>query len=960
MMRLSIAALLVGSTCLLYGTAVSAQDIQGTGSPSSTSKKSASVEGNLEEVVVTGSRLVTNGNSAPTPTTVISADELTDRAPTNIADALNRLPQFSGSVTNSRPSYFIAYTGNAGNYLNLRNLGTNRVLVLFDGVRVPPTVPSASSSGVDVNILPQALVKRVDVVTGGASAVYGSQAVSGVVNYILDKDFTGLKASAQGGVSGHGDAISRKFTVAGGTSLLDGRVHLLGSAEYFNQDGILSTDRPIGRLNAVTVGAGTAALPYTTVSNARAIFFNGNGVIFGGPLTFQQFGPNGTTVPFNPGKPTLPGSFFYQGGDGGAITGVNATAGLKTTQIFSRASLEVTNNLTAYIQGTWSESVTNGSNTCCDARFPGSATALTVFSGNPFLSPATQAALTAANTPAFQVGRVFTEESPGPDKLVTSVYRSVKAGLEGSLGSRWKWDTSLVYGQASTGASIREAQEGPLTAALDSVRAPNGQIVCRVTLTNPNLWPGCVPLNIFGPNTITPQMMAYYMGYSSFGLVNEMSIANANLRGDLLDLWAGPLSAAVGGEYRRESFKQTSNSDPSVPFQTTGLRGLPAGALPFMTTNVAQGEGAQKVKEGYVEALLPLAEDLSWAKEAALDAALRVTNYSTSGTVNTWKVGLNYQPVTDVRLRGTISRDIAAPSLFNLFGGQSLSPQVFVDPHTNTSGIVNLQTGGNPNLKPEVSTTRTAGIVYTPSRIPGLSMSVDYYNISITNAILNSLDTRTAVLQCDASNGTSPLCARIIRPLPFSDHSAANYPTLYINSALNESVVKQAGIDFELGYLMPLSDLNAGWSGDLTFRTLGTVLTKKQEQDAPFLPTLNLKGSSLALTDVGNSTFSGTFSVDYHNGRVKAGIIANGFTGWKQPTQFVYANDSTLPGTIYVNLHGAFTVMGNMEIFGNIDNLFDKDPPVAAGNILPGLQIPSNRQYDIIGRYFTVGVRFRM
>jgi len=906
----------------------------------------------LSEVIVTGSRLVLDGAAAPSPTTVLSANELERRAPTNIPDALNQLPQFSGSNTNSRPTGFVPSTAVAGNYLNLRNLGTNRLLILFDGARVPPTsqiASSATSGGVDVNVLPQALVERVEVVTGGASAAYGSQAVSGVVNYVLNKRFTGLKASAQSGLSDYRDAESKKFTIAAGTSLLDDRMHLEGSAEYFEIAGLLNEDRPLGRLHMGTAGTGLSpASPLTTLPNVNIPFFNGNGVIVGSPLNGQQFGPGGVLVPFNPGTPTGT-TGANVGGDGGVAVGASATAALRTRQVFGRASFELTPNVNIYTQGIWASSENTSSAGCCDVRIPFSPLGATIFSGNAFLNPAAQGVLTATNTPSFQLGRSLLEEPPGPTDG-NPKYGNIKVGGDGTLGSSWRWDVAFNYGKAVNKVSRREASTAKFAAALDAVRAPNGQIVCRVTLTNPGLWSGCVPLNLFGPNTVTPQMMNYFAALSRFEIVNKMSIYDANLRGDVLQLWAGPLSVAIGGEYRREELAQTSNSDPN--FLRTGVRGIPGGALMFSQTNVGPAVGVVKVKEAYAEGLLPLAKDAPWAKSANLNAAVRVTDYNTSGTAGTWKVGLSYEPINDLRLRALVSRDIAAPSLFNLFSGPQSNFQIVLDPHTNIAAGMTTQTVGNPSLQPEKATTYTTGLVYSPSPVPGLTASVDYYYILIKDAILTTVPPGTALSECEVTQGNSPFCADIVRPLPFSDHSPANFPTSYTDKPLNLSTIRQAGIDFETSYATHLSRFVSNWSGDLSIRMLGTYLTKFEQQNTPVSSAVDYRGMAE------NPTFRGTVSADYSNGPATVGMTAYGFNSWKVDRRLIFANYGTQPAVVYCNARGTYDIGKSAELFMNVDNVFNKTP--SPHNVtIPGFQFPVSRLYDITGRYFTAGIRLK-
>jgi outer membrane cobalamin receptor len=268
----------------------------------------------VEEVVVTGSRIVRDGFQAPTPVTTLAADDLAAKAPTNIPDALNQLPQFRGSASNSRSVTWNTNSPNQGNYLNLRNLGTTRSLILLDGVRVPPT---SFAGGVDINTLPQALVQRVDVVTGGASAAYGSDAVVGVVNFVLDKAFTGVKANIQAGTSRYADGNSYKVSVAGGTPFLDGRGHIEGSVEAFKQEPIHTFARENGSKFIMRAGRSVNGVQYThTYEGVRFSNITHGGYILSGPLAGFEFLPGGSVQRMAVGEDIR--SSAYRLGGGGA------------------------------------------------------------------------------------------------------------------------------------------------------------------------------------------------------------------------------------------------------------------------------------------------------------------------------------------------------------------------------------------------------------------------------------------------------------------------------------------------------------------------------------------------------------------------------------------------------------------------------------------------------------------
>ena len=308
----------------------------------------AQADGPLEEVKVTGSRVISNGNDSPTPVTVVTTDQIQAVQPSRLADNLNDLPVFSGSrgqTSNPDPSSNGGGNG-AASELNMRNLGANRNLILFDGHRVPATLTDGT---VDIDMIPQMLIQRVEMVTGGTSAVYGSDAVSGVVNFITDTKFNGVKFQTQGGISNYGDDATEDVGIAAGGLFLDNRLHLEGSFEYRNSAGILyRTDRSWGDQWAAE-GAGTAAAPYELVNNTRLANYTFGGLITGkGVLAGQTFQSNGVLSPFVAGR--LTGSSCCQVGGDGAYYDSSLVAPLSSKQMFGRADYEISDNTRAYLE----------------------------------------------------------------------------------------------------------------------------------------------------------------------------------------------------------------------------------------------------------------------------------------------------------------------------------------------------------------------------------------------------------------------------------------------------------------------------------------------------------------------------------------------------------------------------------------------------------------------------------
>ena len=904
-----------------------------------------------KDIVVTGSRIVRAGFSAPTPVTVLTTDDLSQKAPSNPPDALNQLPIFQNSISQNTGDSVQSNRVRSGNYLNLRALGPNRLLVLQDGRRVPPT---SNNGAVDTNLIPQMLVQRIDVVTGGASAAYGSDAISGVVNFILDKRFSGLKLQVQSGLSKYGDNSSYRAGFAFGHAFLGDRLHVLASAEHYHSDGIPTrTARPdFGDVFDGFGGAGTVANPYRFYHNEHYSTTAFGGLVTSGPLSGRQFVVGGTTVPFNAGT-AIGRSGLSTGGEGAdylpAISTLIPT--LTTDQFYGRVSYELSDHISFFAEGSYN-TATNADQNLVFTRISN----MTIFRENAYLAPATLTALGAATS--FGLSAIF----PGPGTLGSQQHTQSfngTIGIEGKLGKGWKWDASYIHGDSKFRNDSQDVNLRKFYAALDAVRDPSGAIVCRVTITNPGLLPGCSPFNAFGVGAASQQSIDFIREDTFWATRNKLDSAAANISGDLVDLWAGPLSVAVGGEYRKQSLVQSSNNDPTVPIDLTGIRGF-SGTQLFSLLNVGTARGSYSIKEAYLEGSLPLLKDSALGQSANLNAAVRYTDYSTSGTVYTWKIGATYQPIPDVRFRATISRDIRAPSLFELFAGQTINNASVSDPLTGGFGLVPNISGGNPGLKPEIGKTFTGGIVLTPTFVPNLSISVDYYNISITDAISAPFNAAQAIALCFQSGGTNPVCAQVNRPLGQTDTSAANFPTSINITSHNVSLVKMRGIDFEIGYRAPIG------SGEIKARALATRLLSSQRQTVAGQPVIETAGTADLPgfnSVVPQPKWRGTFDLSYTAGNFTIGAQERVIGGYDRSHLVTYA-ENKVPAIAYTDANITFRVPGNnrsLELFATANNLFNKAPIYWPLNGTPGLAIPTVRTtYDIVGLYVTVGGKIRL
>jgi iron complex outermembrane receptor protein len=997
-MRLRAISVLLASSALSIAVPAFAQEAQ-----------NSDAETGDAAITVTGTRIVRDGYTAPTPVTVANVAELTLSTPSSVPDALNKLPQFSNSLSPAKAASNFSNLPIHGNILNLRGLGTTgnnpkgplRTLILFDGIRVAPTEYVGT---IDTNVLPQLLLQRVDVVTGGASAAWGSDAVAGVVNFVLDKKFTGLTGVAQMGEADRDYAANQRLGVAGGFDFAGGRGHVLLSAEYNNNDGMKRADRDfsnkgynfvgskVGCVNPNPVTEPTACSvggrlnPYAIVSDVLIASIAPNGRITGSsvagnPLVGRVINSDGSTRIFSTGAAVgSPG--FQQSGDGYRITQQNASIiPGKNYQTFGRLAYDLTDDINAYVQGVFTRS---------DYTYPtqtnalvGPSEAVNIYSGNPFLTAAMQATLTGPND--FITVQQYDAGQPQPVAKERTDYWMATAGLDGDMGNL-KWSVSYTHGDSKHLMDTSGLYDNKRLYSATDVVLVGGVPTCRV-LTDPTVaaqYSGCQPINVLrgNPAAATPGGYAYATGTSSYrASIKQDSIA-ASLSGSLFDLPAGPIDFAAGLEYRHQSLDLTSNANPATLVGTSldpvtlasqtaairstyfaGLRGVPSGALYYWLTNVGAANGSDTVKEGFVEVAVPVLKDTPGFRELSVNGAIRVTDYKASGTVTTWKVGGSWKPVDDLLLRATYSRDIRAPNLFELFSGAQSGIGIVNDTLINGIGSglnqnVSSITAGNPNLKPEKAKTLTIGGVVSPSFLPGFSMSVDYYSIKV-DSLIDQLSAQQILTNCSNSAGNGPECALITRS------SATSFPSSIRIAPANIAFLKTAGIDFDATYRTKV-----GNNGNLSLRLYANYLSKFDTQQFTGAPVLHYAGVSVVSSNpAAYPHWRGSLTVDYSTdkfgvtvseqmiGKMRLdipGALPNGAqVNFVQPNvSAVYYTDLTL--RVKLDVGGK-----SLEPFLTVNNLFDKDPPLIPGTV-PGVNLPTNiAVYDIVGRAYTVGVRFK-
>ena len=605
------------------------------------------------------------------------------------------------------------------------------------------------------------LIQRVEVVTGGTSAVYGSDAVAGVVNFIPDRKFTGVKLQAQAGETQLADNRNWKVGIAFGTTLFDGRLHIMASYEHYDNGGVLDRFSRDWNKKYGVVGTGTATNPYILLANLRNNSATFGGLITNGVLSGQQFRADGVLSAFLHGTAT-PTATAEIGGDG-YYQSASLVAPLKFDQAYFRADLDLGGSIKAHIQ-----IARDKKKNVLSYQWP-TLTGLTISRDNAFLPAAYRTQLVNANQTTFGFSKIFSQ-APTLRPEITSDQIILNGGFEGKIGN-WRWDVSGNYGKSTLKNNfVYNINNERLSAALDAVSV-NGQVVCNTAAQRPD----CVPLNIFGPTSASKAAMDYIMSTTHYTARTDTVDFNASLSGTLFDTWAGPVSTAISAEYRRTSFESETDANANTLANCTGLRfNCRATTLLWANAFAPRSKVSVGVKEVAVELEVPLLKDSPIAESLSVNGAARYTSYSTSGNYWTWKGGVDWRVSRSLRFRGTISRDIRAPTLNDLFAPASVQSTTAVDQLTNTQPTVPSFRAGNPSLIAEIGRTKTVGFVYEPSWFPRFSLTVDAFFIAINNAIVEVKGEDSVVQQtCYASGGTSNYCTLQDRPINYTNTTPA-------------------------------------------------------------------------------------------------------------------------------------------------------------------------------------------
>lgn len=959
------------------------------------------------EILVTGTRIRRDGFKAPTPLTVLTQEEIQNGSPSNnIADFVNQQPQLAGS-TRPANSRLNLSSGQAGiNALNLRNLdgsatGT-RTLVLLDGRR---SVGSTITGVVDVNTIPQALVKSVEISTGGASAAYGSDAVAGVVNFILDKKYEGLKISADSGITTYGYGANYSFNAAAGKSFAGGRGHILLNAEVAHRDGIFSVDRDwnatgyvriqdpnwtatsttpqflirkqVGAANSTPGGliTGNAVLAGSgrTTNDLRGLYFG-----YGGAVNTYQYGAltypavNGTS------PPSLTQGGSWQVNDSGRRIGLDPRD--DRWGVFGRLSYEVADNVEVFAEGSFnrqhivfnagpnlSTGITLQATGCDQTPVP--------ITCNAYLYNA----LGASRLTGLSTVTLATTAADLPYRGVDNrrkVQRYV-IGAEGSFeafGKPAHWDVYAQYGRADmreqltnimNTARMNNATNAAFAPAGNANGYATGSIQCAINVdaitTNDDR--NCVPLNRLGIGVANQAAINYVLGNPYRDEIAEQKVVGANWSLTPFATWAGDVSVSVGGEWREEKIRGYVPAE-FAPTVTPNPSGGVTTANQWSVGNYLPTNGKYNVKEAYLETVIPLGLGLEF------NGAVRATDYSTSGSVVTWKAGATWQPIPDIRFRVTRSRDIRAPNLNELYqAGSSNSDSVRNPFPTSPGGGPNGGTYpasisysatvvGNPNLKVEKADTWNIGAVVSPTFLPGFNFSADYFRIAMTD-VIGTLSAQEIINRC--FEGRAEYCAAMTQ----DPNNATRL--LFRSQPFNYASQLVRGIDFDASYRIPVGAAESVTLHGVATRYIDNIINYGIPNTVPFNTVGTNGGQS------GTPTWIFRASVTYDSESTSATVVGRGVSSGKyvatgiecttgcpvSTTQFPTYDVNHVSGLFYVdlNLTQRIKVGGaKAEMFFNVTNLFNRWPL-----LVPETGLAANSTYsDLLGRQFRVGIRFEL
>ena len=961
-----------------------------------------------ELIVVTGSRIASATVESAAPLQIVTAESIDDAGVTNVQELLLENPVF-GTPGLSRTNSAFLTSGTGVATVDLRDLGSDRTLVLVNGRRVVSSL--AGSATVDLNVIPTQFVDRIDILTGGASSLYGSDAVAGVVNFVYKKNFEGIEANAQYGITERGDDARYQMNVTTGANFADGAGNIMVHFGYSNEEGLDSKQRS-----------------NTQIDDLDSIYFGG---AFGTPTEpfFSSFPPQGrfitpgATFTYNP-QGQLQDCFSSNGdctatiGSGTGPNGFNRqqfrTLAVPVQRyLFAAAGeYELSDSVNFFFEGTFNKTSSSrviepfplesgGANGIfptdsgynIENYMPGTSTIV----ANPFVPTEILNAAVDSNGDGLRdigFARRLAEFGGRTGSTERDFYRFV-VGFDGGLfDDRFRWDVSYNYGQVNenqtSSGQVNVVNFRDALAVMADVNDVNGNgsttdAICIDEEARKN---GCIAANIFGAGSISPGAVEYIQAQGTYQTGLKQQVLQGNLSGSLFELPAGSVGIALGVEYRKES--SFSDNDALTN------QGLNAGNV------LPDTSGSFDVKEAFAEIKVPILADTPFFQLLEIGGAVRVSDYSTVGSVVSYNGTATWKPIDDLSIRGTYARAVRAPNIGELFSGLSqtfpsgltdpcegigatgggalgdncrAAPGVLANIAANTGVGVNPETGdpftnafyrsqpdiqgisgfngGNPDLFEETADSWTVGAVLTPRSIPALgnlTITADYYNIKITD-VISGFPRQFTLTQC-YEEGNPTFCDLITRREVKTAVNSAGSIDLVNSLSVNAAVLKTTGVDVTARWSTPLG-LTGG--DRLSLSGAYTHVIKNDFFSLPNAP----KDPSAG--EIGNAKDRFTANAAYSNDDFKVGFTGT-FTGKSYvDDQFDGPKAYSVPAYFVLDMNTSFYVSEKFEFYFGVDNMLDADAP----NILSGVtgnvtgSDTAADVYDVFGRRYYTGVRLR-
>jgi outer membrane receptor protein involved in Fe transport len=967
----------------------------------------------IEEITVTGSRIrQTDGMAAPTPVTVVTPEELNTFDPGGtVSEQLDALPQFFGTQTAQRSVGSLA--SGVGSFLNMRSLGTQRTLVLLDGARM---APGDKRGAVNVDTFPTALVRTVDVVTGGASAAYGADALGGVTNFIIDREFQGLKISTGTGIMENGEGFRANGSIAGGFQIGD-RLNIIGSLEARQIDQIDIEASDIdwhdrwGLVSNPDSSGPRRLTKPNVVYTDRHVF----GMIAGtrtelDGLVFNQAGTQAQA--FRDGEFTSRGRGTEGNTSGGPESEIDAYSSfpvngqeVKGRSMFLAANYEFSDNLSGYAQAVIGRSESIHNPTSRTSGTTGislrSIWAPIIAVDNAYLPDYVRQTMIDNGVEQFTLSRDGSlpgVRDLGSDRFEPNIFntRTYTVGFDYDFGNSWTLGGSYSTGETDRlSHSYNHDRVDRTFLAMDAVVDPaTGNIVCRVNLpqysptedqlraaglatglsnsrtaADPNPQPlespigldntvgGCVPFNVMGAGNISEEALRYTSSLKKGVGIVEQDFAELLATGELHEGFGyGPISGAFGLTWRDSAFFdnalpiEVDSLGPPQNVPELGIRGFPrgyTGGSPNLHkfSTVPKVEGQYDVWEWFGEVAAPLYESDSGEQSVGGTLAFRQSDYSTSGSVDAWKVGLEFQVIEGLRFRATRSRDVREANFrerFDAQGGGGNISDPFKDDVTYTITTV---ASGNPNVNVEKADTSVFGFVYEPQfeMLRGLSFSIDWYEVDIADAI-SQIASQDVVDRCFL--GDTEQCANIEFDPVTGD------VTRIFRRFFNQDQSIVEGLDFEVSYRMEPNFFDSEFESFSVRALAGTLLTR---EDVAANGTVSNRLDQYTLPDTtGNVTFAytvGPLSLQMQGRHITGGKLRRTWTEGVDVDYNWVSSSTWWNGTVRYSSELNNGTSWNLGF--NVLNMFDKAPPFVPGT--DGNQGASN-QYDVFGRRYNLSL----